>query len=636
MAETISSLIDRLKQYDFEYHTEGESSISDREYDAMRRKAHGLDPGNPYFAAVGSDVRGGKIPLPYQMGSLDQKFDSDVPLWLRNLSLANELIVLSDKLDGISAMLIYRFGKLEIAYSRGNGVEGADITRHVRKLPGVPLTLASSKDAYVAVRGELIMQNKVFADNFAFEFKNPRNMVAGCFNRSNTEQTVLNRIDFVAYQVVAHSDIVGKPITSKLEEFDFLKREGFEVVMYTTKRGRDITAQYLADYTKETKTNSAREGYELDGIVLTINEYNEDEHSKRKSGTSLNPEHSIKYKIIDEDSVVITDVVDVLWELSKSGFYKPRVQVRPVNLYGTTVTFATGFNGKFIFDNGVGPGAKVKITKSGSVIPYIMEVTKKVTPKMPTEAWDWNDNGVEAVTTDDDNPEVKFKLVLSFVETLQVELLKESTLREAWTRLKLHEMEYEDIIPLLFDLTNGEWVKLVGANGNKVADSLRRRGENMELATFLGAVKYLGFGFGVRKAKALLAQVSEAELTSLTENDFATLDGFDIKTGTKVANGLPQAFQLLNGLIRDGSVTMVKVTKTDELKGVNAVFTGFRDADLEKAIELAGGKVGSSVSAKTTHLLTMDPKSNSGKAKKARDLGIKVMDPTEFKDTFNL
>lgn len=250
--------------------------------------------------------------------------------------------------------------------------------------------------------------------------------------------------------------------------------------------------------------------------------------------------------------------------------------------------------------------------------------------------WDWNENGVEVITTDENNPNVKFKLLLSFVETLQVELLKESSLTEVFNRLQLADLSYADAVKTLFELLDGEWAKLIGANGNKIADSLRRRGENMTYETFLGAVKYLGFGFGVRKAKALLSQISYEDLLSASESDIAKLDGFDTKTAKNIFNGIQDANALLEDLMADGFVTIVKEVKTSELKGLNVVFTGFRDGDLEKAIEAAGGKIGSGVSSKTTHLLTTDPKSNSGKAKKARDLGVKVWSPEQFKDEFNL
>lgn len=250
--------------------------------------------------------------------------------------------------------------------------------------------------------------------------------------------------------------------------------------------------------------------------------------------------------------------------------------------------------------------------------------------------WEWNDTGVEVIVTDPNHTEVKFKQVLSFMETLNVDLLKEANLTEAFKRLRLDDLPFHVIIETLFDLTDGEWVKIVGANGNKIAASLRRRAENMTHEIFLGAVPFLGFGFGVRKAKALLSQIPYEDLLTCSVGRVASLDGFDSKTASKVVGGIGEADSLLSALMESGHVTIITEVKTSELTGLNVVFTGFRDADLEKAIESGGGKVGSSVSSKTTHLLTVDPKSNSGKAKKARDLGVAVWSPEQFKDEYNL
>lgn len=633
MSESITDLIAKLKQYDAEYHTDGESSIPDKDYDKLRRQAQQMDPGNDYFASVGSDLRGGKEKLPHTMGSLDQIHDGkDLALWKARYGLTTgKVIVASDKEDGISAMLVYRKGQLEKAYSRGNGVEGADITRHVRNVPSVPKSIKG--DAYVVVRGELIMDNPSFAANHAKDYKNPRNMVAGCFNRTTTAASTLADVTFIAYQVVEYSD-VDMVIDSKQQEFEFLLQNGFAITPYTVFDADDLSDDFLKKFTLERKQISK---FELDGVVLTIDKFDAKTDAQRKSRTTLNPEHSAKFKIVDLDSVVITDVVAVLWEISKSGFFKPRIQVRPVNLYGTTVTYATGFNAKFIFENSIGPGAKVQITKSGSVIPYIMAVTAPAKePQMPENDWEWNENMVEAVTTDDDNDDVKFKQVLSFFESLSVDHLKEGTFQTVWDRLLLKDLSYEDIIITLFELTGAEWNKLVGANGLKIADSLERRGMTMTLEAFLGATKYLGFGFGVRKAKALLAQIDEADLKVASVNVLAGLDGFDTKTAQKVRNGLPLAYNLLDILVAEDLVRLVKEVKTAELKGLNVVFTGFRDPDLEKTIEGAGGKVGSSVSSKTTHLLCIDPSAGSSKLKKAKDLGVELMTAEQFKDTYNL
>lgn len=367
----VRELIEQLKEYDAAY-AEGDSIVTDKEYDALYRKAQSLDPGNAYFASVGSDVRGGKEKLPYVMGSLDQIYDQkEWQNWVATYDLKDKNVIISDKQDGISAMLIYRNGVFEKAYSRGNGMEGADITRHVKSVPSVVKDISGyvGAEAYVAIRAELIMEIETFKNKYAKKFKNPRNMVAGCFNRSTTEESILNDIKCVTYQVVAYSGMPqGFSLISKEEELEFLISMGFKVTPFVKIRAGNLTESQLKVFVKTAKADSSTE---LDGIVVTINGY-DDMSSQRRSKTTLNPEHSIKYKVSNDG--VVTEVVDVLWEISKSGFFKPRVQIKPVDLSGVTITYATGFNAKFIYENQIGPGATVKITRAGDVIPQILEV----------------------------------------------------------------------------------------------------------------------------------------------------------------------------------------------------------------------------------------------------------------------
>lgn len=375
MSDTIQTLIAKLQQYDAAY-AEGDSPVSDKDYDALRRKAQAMDPGNAYFASVGSDVRGGKEKLPYVMGSLDQIYDQkELDNWVKTYSLKGKNVIVSDKQDGISVMLIYRHGKFEKAYSRGNGMEGADISRHVRKVPSIvkDLTPWLGDEAYIAIRAELIMPVATFEAKYADTFKNPRNMVAGCFNRSVTDDAILADIQCISYQVVAYSGIKNADgsdfqIHRKSDELKLLGELRFKVTPY-----HKVVADTLDEIALKKLVANAKavSKTELDGIVVTIDLY-EDMDSQRKSKTTLNPEHSIKYKVSNDG--VITEVTDVLWEVSKSGFLKPRVKLVPVDIGGVTITYATGFNGKFIYDNQIGPGAKVKITRAGDVIPQILEV----------------------------------------------------------------------------------------------------------------------------------------------------------------------------------------------------------------------------------------------------------------------
>ena len=146
----------------------------------------------------------------------------------------------------------------------------------------------------------------------------------------------------------------------------------------------------------------------------------------------------------------------------------------------------------------------------------------------------------------------------------------------------------------------------------------------------------MGTGFGFRKARALLSQIPLGRLSVASIDDIMQIDGFDTITATRTLNGLLDTLTLMNELMSFGVLTFKTVETTSELSSVNVVMTGFRDAELQESVEIRGGKVSSGVSKKTTHLLCLDPSSNSGKMQKARDIGVKVMSTVDFKIEFGI
>jgi DNA ligase (NAD+) len=612
-----------LETYD-EAYERGDPLVSDIDYDQTKRAAQKRFPNDPYFIRVGSTVRGGEVLLPYQMGSLDQVHEGEYSKWVGKYGLKNKEVFDSQKLDGMSGMVQFNLRNLQVGYQRGDGVKGFDMTRHLQYIKNLPQTIPH--DGYLTVRGELIMPKDVFAAKWSGEFANPRNMVSGIINRKVSDQEALGDIDFVVYQIVA-SDIPGTGI-SHTQDLEILRSLGFSVVDGELGTAGDFDDEKLSAQLKSFRKKSK---YELDGIVITINQ--SDDRKSLSNSSSLNPEHSVKFKILDKDSIVETTVVDVHYELSQHGFEKPRVEVIPVSLFGTVVTFATGFNGRFIVDNGIGPGAIIKITKGGSVIPDILEVVQPAEPKLPSEPWHWNKTKTEMrVNNYETHPDVIFKQVLQFFVTLEIDLLKEASLKNIIEHYGLENQTYDEIITTVFGLLEPEWVRVIGSNGSKIYASISRKSSALTLETFLGAVKHLGFGFGVRKAKALLRSLdSPSDVWTLTVDQIEQIDGFD-KTAGAIVEGLPKAKALLDAL---GIETIVQ-KKTSELAELNVVFTGFRDKEFQERLERSGAKVGSSVSKKTTHVLTAEPNSQSSKAIKARQLGIKTLSIDEFKDLFNL
>ena len=616
------------------YYNDEESILLDEEYDALYRYLKNTDPTNPYFLGVGSSIRGGKVDLPYQMGSLDQVYEGEITDFVAKNQLQSEQAVLSDKLDGASAMVVYDTkGDFQIAYSRGDGVQGADISRHLRKMPTVPKTIAWDS---LTVRGENIISKRNFplATSVAKArsgkaYKNARNMVSGLMNASDNPDSVYQYIEFVAYE------IVGSEL-SKCEQLALLKHFGFKVVEYATAPFSALTDTFLTKFLNHVRSNSE---YDLDGIVIDV-----DSAQKRSqmnpTRTTLNPTYSIKYKVADASNLAIATVVDVEINISKHGYLKPRVQIQPVELVGVTVTWATGFNMKFIADNKIGPGAKIKITRSGDVVPQILDTVGSYSgdytiwfnEKIETIGQcHWTDTGVDLVLNNaTDNSTVKFEQLVDFFDSIDAPHLGEGNLQ------KIFEMGFETPESIIL-LTQEDISSLVGStsNGKKIFTGLREKLTNIPLYKLMGAHPAFGRGVGIRKMKklydAFCGDMSLCEsLTRVT-----AVDGFDTKTATKVQHGYEPFINFLRDVNKIVSIAPYEEPKTGSLSGKTVVFTGFRSKDLEKQVENLGGKMGSGVSSKTGLVVADDPSGKSGKLDKARELNIPIISISELTELLN-
>lgn len=364
-------LFEVLIEADNAYHNTESAILGDMQYDALRRYLEIEDPSNTYFLGIGSEVRGGKVKLPYTMGSLTQAYENDTQKWISQYNLADNSIVITEKLDGISCLLIYgQDCKLQIAYSRGDGIEGADITRHISKIKSVPKQV----EFPCAVRAEIIfskknwdiVKTKITRSGGAF-YKNARNATAGLMNASQSDPIAYDHLSVVAYEIVSNHACESKNrVIDKLEDFGFITPKSH------TWEGHECTDDRLTALLNKMREESE---YEIDGIVLEVNKMALREKINPTRDT-LNPEYARKFKIADASNMAIAKVVEVQWNISKNGYLKPRVKIEPVELVGVTVQHATGFNAKFIFENKIGPGAKVRITRAGDVIPFLIGVVE--------------------------------------------------------------------------------------------------------------------------------------------------------------------------------------------------------------------------------------------------------------------
>lgn len=620
----VGKIIELLVAADELYFNDEESFIDDSQYDALKQYAYRLAPADVYFTGVGSAVRGGKIDLPYKMGSLNQVYQGDYAKWAAKNNLADELIVVSDKLDGASAMLVYGVdGKLQIAYSRGDGLQGADITRHVAKIHNVPRQIANTTGKAIPIRAENIISPEAFKKINTGKFarggriyKNPRNMVSGLMNSSENHPEVYKAIDTVAYEIVGSS-------LSKVDQLDQLAAWGFNVVRHSIHQANHQNDDTLTKLLNERRSNSM---YELDGVVIDIDKA---AIRARLATDDLNPEYAVKFKVADASNLAIATVKEVEWNVSKDGYQKPRVKIHPVDLVGVTIQHATGFNAKFIYDNKIGPGAKVKITRSGDVIPFILEVVEPAAePQMPEGDNVWTPTGVDLVVADaGNNATVKFEQLNDFFSSIDVPNLGEGNLRQMFDA---GFETPESIIPL----TQEDIGSLVGsmAIGKKIFKGMRDKFTNIPMHVLMGSHSAFGRGVGVRKMKKL-EEAFQGDMTKCANVvNITQVEGFEHKTASKIAAGYPKFQEFLGKVSKYVTIAPFVAKKQGHLSGKTFVFTGFRSKDLEAAIVDAGGTMGSAVSSKTTYLVTADADSTSGKAQKARELGVQVISQDQLKD----
>lgn len=616
-----ATIVDILSEASDLFHNGGdndsESFITDAQYDELEKMLRSINPKNPFLTTVGSDVRGGKVDLPHPMGSLDQVYEGETIKWIEANGWLNETFVISDKQDGTSALNRHAKGKLQIAYSRGNGFQGADITRHMSRIKALPAKAKLNAD----VRLEVIMADSVFEALRAEAeaeggrtYKNPRNYVAGRMNASESPDSFYDNVKVIATSIV-------EPLMSKSDQFRVLEEAGYEVTPYITKKGHELTDEFLIAYLNERRAKSPTA---IDGIVIDLDNLAIVETLTRKS-SSINPISSKKFKVGSEDNVAIATVKAVHWNPSKAGYLKPRVEIDPVDLVGVTITYATGFNAKFIRDNMIAPGAKIQITRSGDVIPFIQKVVEPAAQwAEPSESdfgpLEWTDGQVDLMMTDTtNNRAVQIEIINSTFGTtgLDVPHLREGSI----------EKLYDAGLTTCAQIIRADEATLKAAAGDsagtKIYNGLKLKLGNVELGILAGATSLLGRGIGRRKMTKVIEALGNDPILNGTVSvqDIAKLEGFESRTAQTIVDNLPKFLEFLKEI--DGYYTLVapkeKVSGGD-LDGITVVFTGIRDKDLEAKIEARSGRIGSSVNKDTTYLVAKDPSGNSSKLVKARQL----------------
>ena len=620
------TLMSIKKTLDDKYYNEGLQLVSDEYYDLIKEALGDLD-------TVGAKLREGdnKTKLPFWLGSMDkikQDEDTKIDSWKSKnvVSLPNHHnYIVSSKLDGVSCLAIFSLTDIKL-YTRGDGITGSDISHLSKFIKSIPKKLKIPEEG-LAVRGELIIPEKIFKKKYADKYENPRNMIAGLIG-SKTSREGLTDIHFVVYEIVAKDVEMPSP-EKQLKTLDMI---GFEVVKYQIQN--DISSEILTEILARLKQES---DYELDGIIVQSN-------TKYTRNTSKNPKYAFAFKIQGETAD--TTVISVEWKVSQWGALKPVVIINPVKLSGVTISKATGYNGKFIIDNVIGPGAVVTIIRSGDVIPKIINIVKPAKsgkPQLPEIPYKWTETKVDLLVDSskqdsealqDINNEMCVKRINRFFEKLDIKELGQARIQ------KLYENGIDTIIKIISS-TREELIEALDSEklGEKIYTNIKEGLRGIKIPNLLGSTGVFGEGIGQRKLEVLFENIPNileiADSEDLKEQILNTPGYSDISANLIVDN-IQYAIIFMNSVKPFIFKPEAKVKVKQTLSGKKFIVSGFRDKDLKTDVENLGGEIIDTWKVSADGLI-VDKKAKemeTGKVKKANEKGMPVYTVEEFRKLF--
>ncbi len=450
------------------------TTVTDAIYDHLYYKYRKMFPTNQFFYKVGKSDAGYGEEVDLSMwpaGSMEEIKEGELNKWKIPTSY-----LISAKLDGCTLILFYKNGYLDVASTRGDGIKGFDVTRHILRCPHIHDQLFDSTDT-VIIRGELIIPKDKWPhckaeleEKTGKSFANARNTVAGFLNAKDTNEIVAKYVDFLAYglKYSNHVEPDEEQRFMDLQEFGFLV-PSFHVYNYD--EFDETVLQNMIKTIKELYT------YECDGVILTVND------PTKLTGyetNTLNPRRSRKYKVGMADEAKETIVTNVRWQISKDAMFKPVVEIEPIQLDGATVSNVTANNYETVTSLGIGPGARIKVKRSGMVIPYLEEIITPAEPSKPD--YPFKISGPEAVYTGDDETmlrEIHLQKLIFSTKALEIDQAAEGNLRKIVNEYyniteDLPGATYMNLLDLIM-MDEDTIVSIIGKNGKKLYKSLHER-----------------------------------------------------------------------------------------------------------------------------------------------------------------
>ncbi len=675
----LKRLAREIAEHDERYHGQDAPTISDAEYDDLRKRNAALEDRFPELVLASSPSKRvgaapqekfGKVQHRVPMLSLGNAFeDSEVAEFLGrvrrflNLPETTEIEVTAEpKIDGLSISLRYENGKLVQAATRGDGAEGENVTANVKTIDDVPEKLTGKAPAVLEVRGEIYMSHKDFAKlnekqsrDGEKTFANPRNAAAGSLRQLDSSITASRPLRFFAY---AWGEAPDLPEKTQWDVVMGFKKLGFPVnpLMKLCHSSEELLAHYHS-----IEERRADLGYDIDGVVYKVNRL---DWQARLGFVSRSPRWALAHKFAAEKATTVLEGIDI--QVGRTGALTPVARLRPVTVGGVVVSNATLHNEDEIARKDLRIGDTVTVQRAGDVIPQIVAV---ILEKRPRGAKSYEfpkvcpacGSHAEREERDTGKTDVVRRCTGGLICPAQrVERLKHFASRNAFDIEGLgdkiiEEFYHDGLIQSPSDIftlaaRNERALKKLKdregwgeASVKKLFDAIDQR-RSIALDRFI-------FALGIRHVGETTARVLARAYGSAEHfrdqmiaashhdeeawNELNALDGI----GEVVAEAITQFFgeghniEVVNELLKHVTPTpLAAVAASSPVSGKTVVFTGALEMmtreEAKSMAERLGAKVAGSVSKKTD-LLVAGPGAGS-KLKEAEKHGVEVIDEAEW------
>lgn len=609
----IQELVKQLNEYRDVYYNEARSDVSDAEYDRLFDELSELENEtgvvytNSPTQTVGYEVKSEleKVEHSHPMLSLDKTKSVDDLVKFAG----DKDCILSLKMDGLTCLLTYENGELVQAETRGDGEIGELITHNAKVFENIPLSI--DYKGHFEIEGEAIITyedfdkiNKSLPDDK--KYKNPRNLASGSVRQLDSKIAAQRHIKFIAWKVP--TDIASSSFINRLQ---YALDIGFDTVPFLPIRG-NCNAEFINIVVEQLRKRAKEKSFPIDGLVAT---YNDITYGESLGTTGHHPKHSIAFKFAEDSAETVLREIE--WSMGKTGSLTPVAIFDSVDLAGTSVSRASLHNISIMKELNVSIGSTVTVVKKNEIIPQIIycdanAVDVDIPTTCPvcsgeTQIVKENDSEVLMCT----NPHCKGKLlgrVSHFVSKKGMDIsgLSEETIK------KFVELGWITEITDVYNLEKHyDRLSTMSGFGRKSVDKLRKSIENSKTVRLDKFITSLSIpGIGTSQSKELLNNNIHSWFEDMSNiaDYLASLMTFESEDNSKTNNSLNGKSFVVTGKV-------YKFKNRDEVK---------------EAIEKFGGKVTGSVTKSTFALINNDIESNSSKNKKAKELGVQIINEDQL------